>query len=204
MQPAEVFEKLKSAAIEGVLEFVDGPKDQSILVEPQSLPAILEFLKTDDALQFDQLSILSGVHYDDRFECVYHILSTVLHHDVIVRVNLDGSNPTVPTASTVYTTADWHERETFDLVGINFEGHPDLRRIYLPEGWVGHPLRRDYEFPEEFQGIPLTDKKRAEWEPLPREAKPPAATETAATDDAEKDDKITEQSVSENGDDDSQ
>jgi len=166
MQPAGIFEKLKADGVEGVLEFADGPADPSILVEPEKLPAVLEYLKGDGELLFDQLSIVSGVHYDDRFESVYHLLSTVLKHDIVLKVKLDAEDPVVPTASGVHPTADWHERETFDLVGIRFEGHPDPRRIYLPEGWVGHPLRRDYEDPKEFQGIPLTDVKRAQWEPL--------------------------------------
>jgi len=183
MQPAQIFEKLQAEGVAGLLEFAEGPIDPSILVEPDKLQEVLSVLKEHDDLRFDQLSLLSGVPYEDRFECVYHLLSTVLKHAIVLRVKLDAQEPSVPTASTVHPTADWHERETFDLVGIRFEGHPDLRRIYLPEGWVGHPMRRDYVDPEEFQGIPLTDVKREEWEAEEKAAKA-AAAEGAASEEA--------------------
>ncbi|MFH2003006.1 MAG: NADH-quinone oxidoreductase subunit C [Planctomycetota bacterium] len=157
MKPAQFFEKLKSAEVQGVLEFVEGAGDPSIRVDREQIPAVLEYLRDDPDCLLDQLSLLSGVQYDDRFECVYHILSTVLKHDVIIKAHLDKEDPHVPTASAVHPTADWHERETYDLIGIVFDGHPDLRRIYLPDDWVGHPLRRDYVFPTEFNGLPLND-----------------------------------------------
>ncbi len=163
MKPAGIFEKLQTEGVEGVVAFSEGPADPSILVEAAKLPDVVAFLKDDDELRMNQLSLVSGVHYDDRFECVYHLLSTVFMHDVVIRVKLDAADPAVPTLSDVHPTAEWHERETFDLVGIRFEGHPDPRRIYLPETWVGHPLRRDYVDPESFEGIPLTDEKREEW-----------------------------------------
>ncbi len=163
MQPAEIFESLKAADVPGVLEFADGPADPAIFVEPEKLPLVLEHLKEDPGLAMDQLSLVSGVHYEDRFESVYHLLSTTLKHDIVLRAKLDAEDPVVPTAATVHPTADWHERETFDLVGIRFEGHPDFRRIYLPDDWEGHPLRRGYEDPDEYNGIPLRDVNREKW-----------------------------------------
>ena len=90
MDPAGVFETLQAAGVAGVVEFLDGPGEPSIVVEPAKLPEVLEFLKENDSLRFDQLSLLSGVPYEDRFECVYHLLSTVLKHDVVLRVRLDA------------------------------------------------------------------------------------------------------------------
>ena len=177
MKPAGIFEKLQTEGVEGVVEFSEGPADPSILVETAKLPDVVEFLKENEELRMNQLSLISGVHYKDRFECVYHLLSTIFRHDVVLRVKLDAADPAVPTLSGVHPTAEWHERETFDLVGIRFEGHPDPRRIYLPETWVGHPLRRDYVDPESFEGIPLTDEKRKEWKaaPPPEEGQKDAA-----------------------------
>ena len=158
MKPKEFFEKLDAEGMKGVIEYIDGPVDPSIRVEPADLPRILAFLKDDPDCRLDQLSLVSGVEYEDRFECVYHLLSTVLMHDLVIKAHLDKEAPCVPTVSDVHPTANWHERETWDLVGIRFEGHPDLRRIYLPADWEGHPLRRDYVFPSEFNGLPLTDQ----------------------------------------------
>ncbi len=162
MEPKAIHERLVAEGVEGVVEFIDGPADSSIVVEPARLEEILEFLRDDEELMLDQLSLVSGLHFEDRFESVYHLLSTIRRHDVVLRVRLAAENPVVPTASRVHPTADWHERETYDLIGIVFEGHPDPRRIYLPQDWVGHPLRRDYELPEEFDGIPLRDVNRPE------------------------------------------
>ena len=89
-----------------------------------------------------------------RFEVVYHMLSTIKNHRFVVKLRLPHvDEPAAPTLTSVYPAADWHERETWDLVGIRFEGHPDLRRILCCEDWVGHPLRKDYVFPKEYHGI---------------------------------------------------
>lgn len=165
MGPKEIYERLVAEGIEGIVEFVDGPADPSIVVEPASVENLLEFLRDDEELMLDQLSLLSGLHFEDRFECVYHLLSTIRRHDVVIRVRLSAENPSVPTVSGIHPTAGWHERETYDLMGIVFDGHPDLRRIYLPQDWNGHPLRRDYEMPEEYDGMPLRDINRLGKEP---------------------------------------
>ena len=97
---------------------------------------------------------------EPRVEVVYHLYSFSLRHTLVLKVKLPrwqggiaGELPGLPTVSGVWAVADWHEREAFDLVGVNFIGHPDLRRILCSEDWVGHPLRRDYEFPLEYHGI---------------------------------------------------
>jgi len=166
MKPKEIFEKLKADEVPGVIEFVEEAGDPWIRVEPQEVPGVLEHLKNHPDCLMDQLSLLSGVHYEERFECVYHILSLTLKHDLVLKAHLDKDDPHLPTAAEVHPTANWHERETYDLMGIRFDGHPDLRRIYLPDDWVGHPLRKDYVFPKEFNGLPLTDLKS------PQEADP--------------------------------
>ena len=185
MTPAEVFERLRAEGVEGVLEFLEGGNgDPSIVVEPARLPEILEFLRDDEALRFDQLSLVSGLHLEDRFECVYHLLSTRHRHAAVLRVRLDAADPRVPSAAGVHPAANWHERETFDLVGIVFEGHPDPRRIYLPADWEGHPLRRDYVMPREYGGIPLYDANR---EAMEREAKEKERNRAAGSSGEERD-----------------
>ena len=187
MNAKDFHERLKAKGIEGIIELVEGAGDEgsgddSIRVEPERLPEILEFLKSDSQCLLDQLSLVSGTHYEDRFECVYHLLSIGLKHDLVIKAHLDKDDPRAPSVAAVHPTADWHERETYDLVGIHFDNHPDLRRIYLPEGWEGHPLRRDYVDPTEFEGIPLTDVKRAEAEAKKADAIKAEAEKTESTD----------------------
>jgi NADH-quinone oxidoreductase subunit C len=98
--------------------------------------------------------------FEPHLEVVYHLSSLTHRHRFVVKVilprwkdNVEGQLPEVPSVSGVWATADWHERETFDLCGVLFPGHPDLTRILLAEDWEGHPLRKDYEFPLEYHGI---------------------------------------------------
>ena len=148
--------------------------DLSVSVEPAQLVEICNFLKTDPRLKFEILNDVSGVDYlepdpkkapkagfEPHLEVVYH-LSSFSHPGrrftlkvVLPRWKDDkpGELPEVPSVAGVWRTADWQEREVYDLVGVKFLGHPDLRRILLNDDWVGHPLRKDYEFPLEYHGI---------------------------------------------------
>lgn len=148
-------------------------KDPWIEVAPESMLDVARFLRDDDRLRFDHLNDLCGVDYfepdpkkADKFghephlEVVYHLTSYVHGHAVVMKVKLPrwkneqtGDLPEVPSVTPVWDSANWHERETFDLMGVRFPGHPNLRRILCPEDWVGHPLRKDYEFPLEYHGI---------------------------------------------------
>ena len=127
----------------------------AIRVRPADIVAVATFLKTDPALAFDCLSDQSGVDYPKReqIEVVYHLFSYGRRHALTVKVGLARDNPRLATVATVWRTAIWQEREIFDLLGVVFAGHPDLRRILLPEDWVGHPLRKDYVEPTEYHGI---------------------------------------------------
>ena len=88
-----------------------------------------------------------------KFEVVYHLFSYTHRHALVLKVGVPRDNARLATVSTVWRAALWQEREIFDLLGVDFEGHPDLRRILLPEDWVGHPLRKDYVEPTEYHGI---------------------------------------------------
>jgi len=92
---------------------------------------------------FDHLSLITGMDYADKMGIVYHLWSYSKRRVLQINLDLSKENPTVPSMTSIWTSADWHERETFDLMGINFEGHPNLKRIYLPDDWEGHPLRKD-------------------------------------------------------------
>ena len=115
-------------------------------VPKEHIVEVCSFLREDPELAFDYLSDLSGVDYPEhekRFEVVYHLYSISKGHRVRLKVEV-GEGEAVPTVTGVWRTADWHEREAYDLLGIPFEGHPDLRRILLPDDWEGHPLRKEY------------------------------------------------------------
>ena len=140
--------------------------------EPDHLVEICRWLRDEPDLRFDLLNCISGVDYletdpkkaakagfDPHVEVVYHLSSTVHRHRFVVKLAMprwadaDSGLPEVPTVSGVWATADWHERETYDMFGITFTGHPDLRRILLAEDWEGYPLRKDYEYPLEYHDI---------------------------------------------------
>ena len=155
METNEVHEKLKRVFEDGIGEIkTDVPTSPFFFVSADKINAVSLFLRDEESLQFDNLSCLSGLDYDkDNLAVVYHLYSYVHHHKLVVKVVVPKSNPAVKTVSDVWAAADWHEREAYDLVGMTFEGHPDLRRILLPEDWEGHPLRKDYKVPEFYKGM---------------------------------------------------
>jgi NADH-quinone oxidoreductase subunit C len=101
----------------------------------------------------DCLSNESGVDYKDRIEVVYHLFSYRHRHTAVLKVKLARDNPEVDTLENLWKSANWMEREIFDLLGVNFKGHSDLRRILMPEDWPGYPLRKDFVEPLEYHGI---------------------------------------------------
>ncbi len=122
-------------------------------IVPERLVDVCTFLRDHEDLQFKILADLTAVDYypqsDPRFVVSYDLLSVYLKHRLRLHAAALGEPPTVETVSGVWATANWHERECWDLLGVNFRNHPDLRRIMLPPEWVGHPLRKDYEATEE-------------------------------------------------------
>lgn len=155
MDTPEIYEKLKARFGDRILEHVACSPDPYIKVRPEAVADVCRELKRDPEFQFDGLQCLSGVDYGTELGVTYHLFSYPLRHKVVLNVRLSREKPAVPTVDTVWAGANWHEREAYDLVGIQFEGSRDLRRILTADGWVGHPLRKDYKFPDQFQGIPL-------------------------------------------------
>lgn len=123
---------------------------------PESILQVCAFLHEDDRTYFDTLSCLTGIDNGpekDTMEVLYHLYSIPFDHHLTLKVTLPRKNPQIATVTPVWKAADWHEREAYDLVGIHFTNHPDLRRILLPADWEGHPLQKDYQVPEFYQDI---------------------------------------------------
>jgi NADH-quinone oxidoreductase subunit C len=117
----------------------------SLLVKVDSLLAVMEYLKNDPGFDFDYFSFITAVDYYSYFEVVYHLTSTRHNHSVLIKTRCyDRESPAVPSIVGLWQGADFQEREAFDLMGIGFTGHPNLKRIALWEGFAGHPLRKDF------------------------------------------------------------
>jgi NADH-quinone oxidoreductase subunit C len=133
---------------------LDGAVDPFIRIAPERIRDVALFLRDDPALQFDTLCLLTGMDYTGgKLGVVYHLASIALGHKIVLKVDVMVDTPHVPSVESVWKTANWHEREAFDMIGILFDGHPDLRRILTPDDWEGHPLRKDYKVPEFYNGM---------------------------------------------------
>lgn len=149
---------------EGVIEAEETTGLQpALIIAPELIAQVCHELRDNPATYFDFLSCLSGVDHgitENRFSVVYHLASIPYHRQLTLKVSKQNGRdlsqlPSFPSVSSVYKTAEWHEREAFDMLGIFFEGHPDLRRILLPDDWEGFPLRKDYVEAEEYKGIKI-------------------------------------------------
>jgi NADH-quinone oxidoreductase subunit C len=147
--------------------------DPWVEVSPEGIVAVSKFLRDEPSLAFDYCNSVTAVDYCEpdpkkaakvswqpHSEVVYHLFSMKHKHNLVLKVmlprwkgDLPGDLPEVPSVAGVWRTADWHERECYDLLGVRFTDHPNLRRILCPEDWEGHPLRKDYEMPLEYHGI---------------------------------------------------
>ena len=172
-QGASFFEKLKAKFGDQINGSNLSALDPWIEVAAANLVEVCRYLRDEPSLRFNFLNCISGVDYfeadpkkaaktgwEPHTEVVYHLWSLPNKISLVVKVILPrwkndvvGEIPEVPSVAGVWSTADWHEREVYDLSGIRFVGHPNLRRILCPEDWVGHPLRKDYEMPLDYHGI---------------------------------------------------
>lgn len=145
--PRETVERLKERFPEAVLDVAEFRGETTVVVATDAIVEIGRFLKDDPDSAFDMLTVVTGIHYLDReydFEVLYHLYSLPKNHRLRLKVRLREGG-TVPSVVPVWRGAGWMEREAYDLVGIRFRGHPDLRRIIMPEDYDGHPLRRDFD-----------------------------------------------------------
>ncbi len=145
MDNATVIERLRAALPEAIDKTGEFRGDLSVYVRPGAIVEVARWLRDDPALSYNFLDSLCGVDYlgrTPRFEVVYHLLSHANRHRICLKVGV-GEGQAVPTLTGLWATANWQERETYDLLGIPFAGHPGLQRILMPDDWQGHPLRKD-------------------------------------------------------------
>jgi len=146
-QEAPAVSKLRqwdAAAVAEVIQFRD---ETTVVVPRERLVRAAEYLRSEPSLQFTFLSDITTVDrfpLEPRFETNYQLLSIEKAQRLRLKVRVPGNDAVLPTVTNIWPTANWHERETFDLMGIRFDGHPDLTRILMPDDWEGHPLRKDY------------------------------------------------------------
>lgn len=166
MSPEGVFRILSEAIPDAITHTLTAGLHPHVVVKAERWHEVALFLRDDERLRFDWLRCISGVDHleDGLLTAVYDLHATqpgatprdlwTLRSEIAVKVRVPRDNPHIPSVADVWPAADWHEREAYDLLGILFDGHPDLRRILCCDDWVGHPLRKDYEFPLEYKGIP--------------------------------------------------
>ena len=140
-----------------------GGLQPALVIEPNYIAEVCLELRNNPKTYFDFLSSVTGVDYGvelSRFGVIYHLASIPYQTQLTLKISKENNRdlnelPIFPSITSVYRTADWHEREAYDLAGIFFEGHPDLRRILLPDDWEGFPLRKDYKTAEYYKGIKI-------------------------------------------------
>jgi NADH-quinone oxidoreductase subunit C len=142
-----VLQKLTARFGDAIVSVHSDFGDDTAVVRRERIVEVCAFLRDDPEMRFDLALDLTGVDYlgeSPRFEVVYHLYSVEKRHRVRLKARVPAEDPVIGTVTGVWTGMNWFEREAFDMYGIRFEGHPDLRRILLPESFVGHPLRKDY------------------------------------------------------------
>jgi NADH-quinone oxidoreductase subunit C len=142
-----VVQKLKEWDAQAVADVIEFRGEVTVVVPREHLRRAAEFLAAEPGLHYTYLSDITTVDrfpIEPRFEINYHLVSLDRREQLRLKVKLAGADPVVPTVTPVWPTANWHERENYDLFGIRFDGHPDLRRILMPDDWEGFPLRKDY------------------------------------------------------------
>jgi len=159
---AEIYSGLSARFGEKLLSFQDEEtSNPAAMVEAGAVAEIMTYLKGSEDLAFDQLMCLSG--YDAgpelKLGVIYHLYSTSLDHYFTIKTEVDRESPEIPSVAALWATADWHEREVYDMYGVSFKNHPDLKRILLEDDWEGFPLRKDYVAAETYRGMKIAKEK---------------------------------------------
>jgi|ERR1043166_715326 NADH-quinone oxidoreductase subunit C len=165
MEAQEVYARLEKQFAGKVRDLKADIPEPYLFVEPQAILDVCRFLRDDPSTKFEVLSDLTALDWpkEEKIQVVYHLYSYGQKHQIVLKVDLPRANPKIATTEGIWKVANWFEREVYDLFGVIFEGHTDLRRIMLPDDWVGYPLRKDYVEQEEYDGMstqraPLVDK----------------------------------------------
>ncbi len=151
MDPLQIAKMIEEKFAGQVLATTSHAGQVSVLIRKETVRDICLYLRDEPSLKLDHLADLTAVDYSKypgdtgpRFEVVYNLISTVHHHRIRLKARVPEEDARIDSVCPVWQTANWHERETYDLMGVRFDGHPDLRRILLAEDWEGHPLRKEY------------------------------------------------------------
>ena len=189
MTTSEIHERLKQRFGDAVAALGEPRIDPSCVVKADRIVEIGRFLRDEPGIEVDYLQDLTAVDWPKRnvIEVVYHLFSFPRRHGIVLKVEADRAAPTVPTVEGLWKSANFMEREVYDLFGVQFPGHPDLRRILLPDDWVGWPLRKDYQEAGGYHGVPnlrenpLVELRRLDVARMAEVAKqaPPTAPTTA-------------------------
>jgi NADH-quinone oxidoreductase subunit C len=158
MNAQEIHAKLKAQFGEAVGDLSEAKIDPFVVVKSDRIVEVCRFAKDDARLAFDYCEDVTGIDWPARncIEVVYHLFSLQHRHSIVLKVAVDRAQPSLPTVEGVWKAANWLEREVYDMLGVNFAGHPDMRRILLPDDWVGHPLRKDYQEAGGYHGVSNT------------------------------------------------
>ncbi len=167
MTSEEISDILRDTFGEAITDSVMDAGRPYVVVDPAKWQDVAAFLRDDPRMRFNMLQCITSIDLleENQLAAIYDFFSiptdtgaevAKMRHHFAVRLVTDRDNPHLPTVSHLWPTADWHEREAFDMMGIIFDGHPQLERILCPDDWEGYPLRKDYEFPLEYHGIPGT------------------------------------------------
>jgi len=165
MEAQQVFGTLERQFPGKVHDFKGDVAEPYLAVDPTAIVELCRFLRDEAALKFEVLSDLTALDWpkEEKIQVVYHLYSYTFKHQIVLKADLPRDHPKIDTVESIWKVANWFEREVYDLFGVIFEHHTDLRRIMLPEDWVGYPLRKDYVEQEEYDGIstqraPLVEK----------------------------------------------
>lgn len=140
--------KVKITELHATTTFEEGGEWLTINIGPADWSSLAQQLRNDQQLQFDFLFCLTCIDWKTHLTMVYHLSSTIFRHNMVIKIKLDRTNPEIETVSTIWKTANFHEREVYEMFGVNFLNHPDLRLLILPDGWEGkNPMRKDFEDP---------------------------------------------------------
>jgi NADH-quinone oxidoreductase subunit C len=151
MDPLQIAKMIEEKFAGQVLGTMSYAGQVGVSLKKDVIKDVCLYLRDEPSLKMDHLADLTAVDFSKypgdigpRFEVVYNMISTVYRHRIRLKVRVPEEDPRVDSVTSIWQTANWHERETYDLMGVKFDGHPDLRRILMPEDWEGHPLRKEY------------------------------------------------------------
>jgi NADH-quinone oxidoreductase subunit C len=154
MTAQEIYDNLRAKFGDAIVEAKFDAQQPWIRIAANRTKEIALFLRDEPAFQFDYLMCLSGVDYTDgNVGVVYHLFSMAHRHKIVLKAFCPKDHPHIQSVSAVWGTANWHEREAYDMYGIIFDDHPDLRRILCPDDYPGWPLRKDFKVPEFYNGM---------------------------------------------------